>query len=234
MMYTMTVRSADGADVSDDLNDMTHLLGFEWFGFDIYGGKNGWNGMVMSSIDQGLMRSYNARNLHNFDPMVSIGGNAGEPYRFGSLSDIKALDGESLEMYEEARDYRVGECFTVPIVMPNKVALFWMSSLGDIEMDVSPGSTAYNAAVFLASRTLADHELSLARGRSLAEVQLSEQERVCLHWSGVGKTSWEIGKIIGRTEATINFHIANAVRKLGATNKTHAVVKALQSGSISY
>jgi len=46
----------------------------------------------------------------------------------------------------------------------------------------------------------------------------------------MGKTSWEIGSIIGLTERTINFHLARACEKLGVYRRQAAVAIALQRG----
>ncbi|MDF0522996.1 helix-turn-helix transcriptional regulator [Bradyrhizobium yuanmingense] len=34
-----------------------------------------------------------------------------------------------------------------------------------------------------------------------------------------GKSSWEIAKILNISENTVNFHLKNAIRKLGTTNR---------------
>ena len=57
---------------------------------------------------------------------------------------------------------------------------------------------------------------------------LTLRERECLKWTVDGKTAWEIGHILGIAERTANFHIYNAMRKLEATNKTQAAVRALE------
>ena len=56
---------------------------------------------------------------------------------------------------------------------------------------------------------------------------LTKREKECLQWAAIGKTSWEIGQILAISERTAIFHIANATRKLGATNRRQAVVRAL-------
>ena len=62
------------------------------------------------------------------------------------------------------------------------------------------------------------------------EVQLTERELATLRWTGDGKTSEEISDIMGISVSTVNFHIRNAVDKLGAANKLAATVKAAMLG----
>lgn len=57
---------------------------------------------------------------------------------------------------------------------------------------------------------------------------LSNRETEVIKWCAEGKTSEEIGIILGISERTINFHTANVIKKLDTCNKTSAAVRALQ------
>lgn len=59
---------------------------------------------------------------------------------------------------------------------------------------------------------------------------LSSREVSVLHWTAEGKTSCEIAEILSISERTVNFHISNAMEKLGAPNKTAAAVQAVLQG----
>jgi len=59
---------------------------------------------------------------------------------------------------------------------------------------------------------------------------LTPRELECLYWVAIGKTSWEIGHIIGVTERTVNFHIRRVCEKLGVARRQAAVTIALQHG----
>jgi DNA-binding CsgD family transcriptional regulator len=72
------------------------------------------------------------------------------------------------------------------------------------------------------------------RGDARGVSPLSERECEVLRWAAAGKTSCEIGMILGVTERTVNFHVASAISKLNASNKTHAAVKALLLGIIVF
>lgn len=71
------------------------------------------------------------------------------------------------------------------------------------------------------------------RGKPSCEF-LSDRELEVLHWVAYGKTSWEISQILKLSERTVNFHIANCVDKLDAANRSHAAVKAVLIGAISF
>lgn len=61
---------------------------------------------------------------------------------------------------------------------------------------------------------------------------LSLREAEVLKWTAQGKTASDVGMILGLTTRTVNFHISSAIRKLGTSNKTSAVVLATQRGFI--
>ncbi|WP_280950845.1 helix-turn-helix domain-containing protein [Rhizobium mesoamericanum] len=51
-------------------------------------------------------------------------------------------------------------------------------------------------------------------------------------WVARGKSSWDIGIILGISENTVNFHIKNAMRKFDVASRTVAAVKAINLGII--
>jgi len=64
--------------------------------------------------------------------------------------------------------------------------------------------------------------------------ELTRREVQCLYWTAQGKTSWEIACILGIAESTITYHLRNSIRKLNASNRVHAVAKALNESLISF
>ena len=61
---------------------------------------------------------------------------------------------------------------------------------------------------------------------------LGNREYQVLAWTSQGKTSYEISKILNLSENTVNNYVLNATKKLGASNRTHAVSKAIHLGLI--
>ncbi|WP_353642550.1 LuxR family transcriptional regulator [Mesorhizobium sp. WSM2239] len=62
--------------------------------------------------------------------------------------------------------------------------------------------------------------------------QLTVRENECILWVARGKSSWEIGRILGISLNTVNFHIKSVMRKLESANRRVAAVKALNLGII--
>ncbi|MBA1429826.1 autoinducer binding domain-containing protein [Pseudomonas fluorescens] len=64
------------------------------------------------------------------------------------------------------------------------------------------------------------------------DVEFSERECDVLRWTADGKTSEEIGVIMGVCADTVNYHHRNIQRKIGASNRVQAVSYAVALGYI--
>lgn len=63
---------------------------------------------------------------------------------------------------------------------------------------------------------------------------LTPRERFCLTQVAGGLTSKAIGEQVSISSRGVEFHLHNAIRKLGAKNRTHAVVLALKRGLLGF
>lgn len=63
-------------------------------------------------------------------------------------------------------------------------------------------------------------------------VALTLRERHVMLLVQGGKTNQQIAKALSVTERTVRFHLRNVFRKLGVSNRTHAVAKAIHLGLI--
>lgn len=59
---------------------------------------------------------------------------------------------------------------------------------------------------------------------------LTERQVEVMRWTADGKTSEEVGAILGISKNTVNFHIRNAIAKLRANNKNAAVARSSRLG----
>jgi LuxR family quorum-sensing system transcriptional regulator SolR len=63
-----------------------------------------------------------------------------------------------------------------------------------------------------------------------SKTELSQRERDVIRWCADGKTNAEIAMILNISTSSVNFHVLNFIKKLDASNKTHAVMKAASFG----
>lgn len=59
---------------------------------------------------------------------------------------------------------------------------------------------------------------------------LTPRELDTLSWISLGKSNWEIARILKCSEPTVSFHVSNLLRKLDSRNRSQALGKALSLG----
>ena len=104
-----------------------------------------------------------------------------------------------------------------------------LSFTNDGKPGQSPGNRSVTAGLVQLAANYAYEALwKLESDRNaLIGSPLSVREKDCLQWAALGKTSWEIAQILNISERTVIFHFTNAAKKLNATNRRQAVVRAL-------
>ncbi len=64
------------------------------------------------------------------------------------------------------------------------------------------------------------------------DFKLTERELETLTWAARGKSSADVAVILGISERTVNFHLDNAMRKVGVATRVQAAVKCAMLGII--
>lgn len=181
--------------------------------------------MVLSNYPPEWLDRYRAQNYLRVDPVIEHCLTSNLPYNWNRLSDIEA-PGAS-RMRDEASTF--GLCRGVSLGIRGVDGS--NGSLHVSNDDRAPLSRARFEAVSLCLHAimpyLHDRLSGLLPSEGLRAVRLTERETEVLRWVAEGKTSAEIGIILGVSEPTAIFHIRNAVRKLDASSRTHAVAKAM-------
>lgn len=78
--------------------------------------------------------------------------------------------------------------------------------------------------------TVSDWQSMQAKGT--LPVKLTTKELETLEWMALGKSAWEVSRILGKSEAVVNFHLCNIRRKFEVTTLRSALVKAIEQGVI--
>jgi DNA-binding CsgD family transcriptional regulator len=78
----------------------------------------------------------------------------------------------------------------------------------------------------------ADMTLHSAIASADSAIALTIKEKEVLHWAAMGKSTWDISRINGCSEATVSFHKCNIRRKFGVNSLSAALIKALHQGLI--
>lgn len=147
------------------------------------------------------------------------------PYAWSDVAKSRPLDAPTEQILDEAREFGFTDGLYVPWRDPDgsvlAVALCgkrtdlsdpWLRTVGEVL------GSFYGA------------EGNRLKSRALKRPSLSRRQRECLLWVRHGKSSADIGGILGLSIPTVDGHIAEACRKLGVRTRVQAVVEACLAG----
>jgi LuxR family quorum sensing-dependent transcriptional regulator len=171
---------------------------------------------------------YNRNNWIRFDPVARLTRASSWPFKWDASITARERDPNAVELMRCAADFGIAEGFVVPIHGPGGLmATVSMSGprLG-LPDDVLP--SIHLMALYAFDRVRRCRQAGGKRGRPL-----TVREREVLTWAAQGKTAWETGAILKITKRTVDEHMQTTCRKLGASNRTHAVAIAVRDRLIS-
>lgn len=209
---------------------VAHGLGFRWFAYLRIGDGQP---TLVSSYPKSWTSRYFRRNYQCLDPVVQRARAERGVFSWGAQAAMPRTNKAQLKFFEEATTFGIKSGITVPIrsgfgqmaaftlatddplMRPDRV----LEGTGDIVQLVGIYFHAH-----LSERTVASQ---IAAGDAAA---LSQRERQCLAWAARGKTLAEAAVLMSITPRTVEFHLENARRKLGAVTIAHAVAQAVRRG----
>lgn len=191
----------------------------------------------LTNLPADWISRYQRRNNPDADPVCHACMSRLTPFvwdvRADRLGDSDKLGREQRRVLGEMRDLGIRCGVTAPVHGPgSELGLLSVALDHDDEARKCGSDDLHRSLLQIAAKTHSVVTRGLMPPNSSSRRGMSDRERVCLEWTAKGKTSWEISRILGRSEAVVNFHLKNAVAKLNASNKCHATVMAVQHGLI--
>lgn len=191
---------------------------------------------TLGSYPEAWVSRYLERDYLKIDPVVAHCHDHGTPLLWSEVRERaeRAIDPLQIavrRMFDEASEAGLAAGVSVPLHGPGHCwgLMSFASRRGHEEALGRRVSDLHLLAHFV-------HEAARPFARSRANATLPEltrRERECLHWAAEGKTSWEMGQLLGVAERTAVFHIQNAARKLDVSGRQAAVARAVSLGLIN-
>jgi LuxR family transcriptional regulator, quorum-sensing system regulator BjaR1 len=195
---------------------------------------------------------YKGNGFVHVDPVIPVVRRANLPFSWGDVPPPMPHGRNrsgALRTLDAAKDHGFNEGLVVPFHFSDTIGrinsascvFFWKDDASRFRKVIqSTRHELHLLALYSAHRMI---ELSSAefkrRNRfpgpadaGSLRAALSDRERETLTWSARGKTMSEIADILTISGDTVESHVRNALRKLEANNKTHAVAKAIFLGLI--
>jgi LuxR family transcriptional regulator len=240
---TTIERRFEGRETLDSCIDAafeaTRGLGFEAMIYDYTPVPFDLDGAIMipsmlklRNIDDDMHDYWCERGYFRIDPVQIVAARRSAPfdwsYDSGADTEIRALlneDTEPVARYLRERDLTRG--VTIPVHMPRggyaTVTGIRFGAGDDIGRDAATVARFGLLAHVFHEAAYALYDRPALTPRLPA---LTERERECLRHSAHGLSAKEISRVIKRSVPTVVMHLTAAARKLGARNRTQAVVRA--------
>ncbi|PKA41852.1 LuxR family transcriptional regulator [Rhizobium sullae] len=189
--------------------------------------------LKLRNISEDMHEYWCNRGYFRIDPVQQVALRTSAPFFWNYDADADTLirrfmsrDTEPVARYLGERDMSTG--VTVPVHMPHgdyaTVTGIRFGAKRDFEMDALRYIADFNLLAHVFHE--AAYGLFDAEARSVGKIRLTERERECLRYSAEGYSAKEISRIIERSVPTVVMHLNAAAKKLGAKNRTQAVVRA--------
>lgn len=183
---------------------------------------------MLNNYPAAWQRRYQEKNYLVADPTVRLGMRTALPFLWS-----EDLFAPSRELWEDARSFGLCVGWVQSCRDPSGVSGMLTlarsyENLSEIELrDKTPGMSWLAQITHVGMARLLVPKLAPEN-----KVSLSQREIQVLRWTAEGKTSNQVADILKISERTVNFHITNAVNKLGADNKTAAAIRAALLGML--
>ncbi|MEQ1671105.1 MAG: LuxR C-terminal-related transcriptional regulator [Hyphomicrobium sp.] len=179
---------------------------------------------------EGYTETYLSENWQAVDPILQCSLRAKKAFYWDSSVRASKLSRDAKSFLHQCKDMGVHSGIVFPMFGPEqRCDVLSISKRDDLEVD--PKRTPIMQAI-CTHAWLTYLELINDGASAIDDQPLTKRECELLLWLKVGKSNDQIATIMNISDATVQFHISNAMNKLGASNRISAVVMALQRGLI--
>jgi LuxR family quorum-sensing system transcriptional regulator SolR len=221
-------RARSSNELKPEIERFSKAMGFELFAYaltvrapSLKPKQHVINGFPLPWVDRYVSAGY-----FEVDPLVRHAERSSLP---AIWSDQMFHDGPTAQFWDEARSFGLSSGLSFSVhEQPGVIGIFSLArdraiDLPDGELAALIGRTQMFASLLHHAVVRIDLPKLLPEQNAI----LTAREKECMKWAADGKTAWEIGQILSIAERTAVFHMSNVMQKLGAANRTQAIVRAV-------
>lgn len=171
---------------------------------------------------------YRQRSYKFYDPVVTISRTSRLPFYWGGRGFLQPYNKAERHVFHEASEYRILEGYGVPAAGPEgDSGIFSVTVRQRNQIREMVAEETARLQLFAAQFHDAAVRLVLHHDRR-RETALTKREKEVLSWTADGFSSEAVAARMGLSASAVNYHITNACRKIGASNKVQAVALAIR------
>lgn len=184
---------------------------------------------IMLNYPDEWQQHYLEMGYERIDPIIKTSRRRASAFRWSEVYNDARTTEDERRVFDEGATFGLRSGISVPL--HGSDASFAIMSFAQ------PEDCEFQDKIIAYLQLAALHfHLNVARFADSTRIgeasDLSFREKECILWTARGKSSWETGVILGISLNTVNFHIKNVLRKLDASSRTVAAIKAVNLGII--
>ncbi|WP_254062689.1 LuxR family transcriptional regulator [Caulobacter sp. S45] len=228
-----TLRAAPEAQTFQELTDVfkptVNDMGFTYFSVVEASviPKNRTLNVLFGQPDAAWVDVYDRERLAGVDPRMRHMLGSAEPAFLSELAPRHEVAEDQLFLARFG-SYGHTDCYVWPVHLPEGGvrAVLMVSDAAELGIDARTAAGALASAFHAAGAKLL-RRLKAARSGG---VELRPRQLECLYWARQGKSSADIGHILGISARTVDEHIGHACEALGVRTRIQAVARAVVLG----
>ena len=231
-------RQATAANTADDLYEalsaVSSDMGFAYFALShhVDVARSGGDAIRVHNYPDKWADFYDSNALGVSDPVHRASHVTNIGFVWSDMSAMIPLTRDDRRILDLGREQGLGDGFTVPANVPGEsLGSCSFANDANVAMDDTMLPLAQLVGMFAFERA---RRLWMVRPTDLTAPRLTDRQRDCLLWVGRGKTDWEISRILGISEETVDRHLKHARERYGVPKRTLVVIRALFDGTLSF
>jgi DNA-binding CsgD family transcriptional regulator len=176
---------------------------------------------------------YLEQNYQSHDACIDIAIRRSDPFFWSEAPSLTHVTPDQQRVFDEAAECGLSNGFLVPMHgHDGSIATVLLSGDRIDARDPQIRCASHMLALYFGSagRRIIGQATRRANGHN---VHLTVRQIECLRWVRAGKSSSDIGDILGLSSRTVDFYILNACQRLGVRTRAQAVAEAAIRGLIA-
>lgn len=219
------------------LDEATRRLGFEQFAMthhvDLAGRPD--DSIALATYSQDWIETLIGQRYFIDDPIHAASIKTAVGFLWSDVGKMIDLTERQKAILDAASKFGLVEGFTVPVHVPGEyqgTCSFGARSLENLSPDALSQAQLVGMFAFEAARRIIRARRRETRVGEMPA--LTGRQLDCITLVAMGKTDWEIGRILGISEATAHEHIEAARKRYKVGKRTQLVIRALFDGQITF
>jgi len=184
-------------------------------------------GELFGPCNSSHMQRYRTERLDLVDPVARAVDTSWLPVTWDFRDYVRSDERRCAELFERSAEVGYERGISTPIHGPNGRHMVLASIYGGGSASLRASERTLGNMLMVLGLHVARAHHRLTAKPAVRGPALTARERECLTWSSKGKTAWEVSRIIGVAERTVNFHLQNAMGKLETSSKHQAYLRAV-------